>query len=938
MARFPLQDYSSATLMAATVPGGSRRAWWPVLALWIAVLCLLAPGRAQTPSPDSLRVAVPDSLAADSTQQRRDDGVDTTVTYSADHIDFDVRTRVSVLEGNARIVYKEMTLDAARITVDWNGQLLTATSLTDTLWVDSLHLQVDTVRVVGKPHFTQANEDFTGEEIAYNLKTKQGRVRGGRTSYEQGLYYGEQFKRISSDVLTVKHGEFTTCDADTPHYHFAANRLKIMVGRRVIAQPVFIYFDDVPVLAAPYGIFPQQHGRTSGIIIPTFGESASQGRFLKDVGYYWAPSQYMDILGTIDYYERFGVLGAGEYRYAKRYALNGNTRVTFNTQRLPEGHRRDYAVSSAHAQTIDENTRLNVNGQYVSSPAYNRQVGSTQSQLNQSVRSNATLSKTWYQSPWTTNTNVGYEQNINQKTWSATLPAFSISHRSGLLFPPPKAARNIRNAVALKEVNPPWSRAFSWSYSASYQNSLSLPRTRRQEGLRLAFPDSVTGRVPSPTPLYGTDTLTVFQRDGASHNAGLSANARILRYLNLNPRVNLRHVWTRKVLNYVPQDSILDRADQTGFFTRTTFDFGTSATTKLYGLSDRPFGLPASFRHVMTPTVGFTYTPDFSDKQWGYFRAVSLPDGRSYRYDRFSSPDGSIVGGTPGHRSELFSFGLDHLFQMKSGDKETGTEKRYDLLAMSTQTGLDLRRDSLKWDDLRTSLRTALPGRLFGPIQGLSFDLSATHSLYARAGNTKIREFFWARDEASWYSPLELLNASANVSFTMQGNNVGEMFYLTPPPRVQTPTDTAATDSLGLPFNPASVPDYRGSVPPPPGTKTERSHNSPLLDMPLNMTFSFRRTKDYRSGNSTSAMGTNAAFSLTPRWSMNVDYNFDLDRKEVRNASVSVTRDLHCWDASLMWSPLGYRPGYYLRIGLKSAQLRDVKIERHRGAGLGGLY
>jgi hypothetical protein len=145
-------------------------------------------------------------------------------------------------------------------------------------------------------------------------------------------------------------------------------------------------------------------------------------------------------------------------------------------------------------------------------------------------------------------------------------------------------------------------------------------------------------------------------------------------------------------------------------------------------------------------------------------------------------------------------------------------------------------------------------------------------------------------------------------------------------------------DSLVLPYNPLAVPDYRGSVPPSPGNRVERSNRSPLLDMPLNLSFNLRRNKDYRSGKSTSSMGANAAFSLTPRWNMNMDYNFDLDRKEVRNTSVSITRDLHCWEASLMWSPLGYRPGYYLRIGLKAPQLRDVKIERHRGAGLGGVY
>ena len=271
------------------------------LSFWFLLLVLTSLVAAQV--PDTLHVMRADTLRADSLLQdslqpdsvRLDSaasdrgGVDTLVHYSSQYIDFDVQNRITVLTGTAVITYKDMQLEAERIEVNWDKQLLTASGVTDTaLHIDSGAVVIDSIYMHGRPHFVQSNEDFYGDEIAYNMKLKLGRVRGGTTTFEDGFYYGQQFKRLPDNVITVAGGNFTTCDKPSPDYHFAAKTLKVKVGKRVIARPVVLYFEDVPVMAAPYGIFPQQHGRTSGILIPTFGESGGQGRFLKDLGYYWA--------------------------------------------------------------------------------------------------------------------------------------------------------------------------------------------------------------------------------------------------------------------------------------------------------------------------------------------------------------------------------------------------------------------------------------------------------------------------------------------------------------------------------------------------------------------------------------------------------------------------------------------------------------------------
>ncbi len=866
--------------------------------------------------------SVPDTTA-------KRDGVDTVISYSADAIDFDILTRTTILERNARIEYKDMELTAGQIILNWDDQTMIATPIYDSLYSDSARTVLDTVVEVGKPHFKQGTEEFIGDEIAYNLKSKIGRVKGGRTAYQDGAYYGQQFKRLSDDVLSVRHGEFTTCELDTPHFHFGADVLKIQVGERVVARPVYLYFDDVPVLALPYGIFPIQKGRTSGFITPVFGESAAQGRFLRNIGYYWAMSDYMDMLGTMDYYEVFGVLGQAKYRYAKRYRVNGDADFEFDTQRRGTSVNRRWQIKANHNQTIDQNTRISASGAYVSDKSYRTDVGSVGDQLAQTVQSNATLSKSWTNSPWSASVNAGFTQNIKQETWSARAPAVRFTHKQGKLFPAAKAPRGIRFASAPKEAVEPWYRTFTWTYASSYSNDLAFNRTFVEEALE---PDT-SGNLHV---ILGDDSLTVRQRDGVSHQGGFSATARLLGYINLNPSLDWQHVWTRRVVHYESAGDYFDREDQFGFFTRSTFDVGSSASTKLYGLARNPFGIRAQFRHVMTPSVSFRYRPDFSDEAWGYFETVKLADGSPYTYDRFRAADQSgTVGGTPQGLSEAMSFSLGNLFQMKHGDAEEGKEKKFDLLSANFSTGIDFKRDSLKWNDLSSSFRTSIPGRLIGPIEGLGLDLSTTHSLYERAGSRAINKFFWERDGGAWYAPFDLMRAGASVNFSLRAEHVSDLFSFRSAGKNGIEGDSTLSSQLPVSPNDVMDIDYEPELPPLPQSDTRDQET--FLDMPLSMTFTLRQDRNYISHTSTSTLNTNFTAQLTPLWQITGDYYFDLDTKLPRNAMLSITRDLHCWEASLDWSPLGFSAGYYLRIGLKSPQLRDVKIERNKGGNLRGF-
>ncbi len=880
-----------------------------VIASLIVCLAITLAGRAedvQTALQDSLPVdssAALDSLQTDTLSAAPvKDEVDTLVFYSADSIDFDVVNRVTTLIGNAAVRYKDMEIQAAVIQVDWTNQLLTAAPLRDTLWADSAATEIDSIIIIGVPHFRQAAEQFHGDSIAYNMKTRKGRVEHGRTQYMDGYYYGDRFKRLSSKEIIVGGGEFTTCDADCPHYHFSSTKMKVIVGDKVVARPVYLYFEDVPVGVLPYGVFPSRKGRQSGILIPTFGESAHQGRSLRHFGYYWAPSDYMDLACLFDYYERFGFLGHVDYRYAVRYKLSGDAKFSFDTQRSEGTQNRRWALKTRHNQEIDPYTKLTVSGSFASDGSYNDRYATTTQRLRQSLNSNATLTRRWPDSPWSISLNLHHEQNLLDDTWRASLPNFSVRHGSGKLFPGPKPPKGARRTTFRSRAEEPWYRAITYDYSASMLNSMAYTKSRRIEGIGVTPRSIYTGKT-SQTWIYGDKPTTTSQRDGIQHRLSFSASARLFRYFSMNPRLSLTEGWARRVQEFEPAGRTFDLEERNGFFARHIFNASTSFKTKLYGTFLRPFGIGADFRHVLDPGISFSYRPDFSDEAWGYYKTATLPSGEEYEYDRFGN---FVYGGTPKGLSERLSFSLGNLFQIRTGDEETSVKR--DLFSLNFSTGVDVAKDSLRWSDLSSSFRTSTGSGLFGPIQTVSLDITTTHSFYQEQDGVRINRFFWDRSGADIFSPLEIKNLSASISFSLQDDRLGNTFGAFE--RQARPEDTTDT-----------------------GMPVERRKIHTLFDRPYDVRLSFYHNESFTTDRKTTWGNADANLELTRNWSIGYNVRVNLDTKEVVSTGVQIYRDMHCWEGTLTWNPVGIGRGYFIRIALKSPQLRDIKIERTRGRG-----
>jgi len=818
--------------------------------------------------PDSLP---PDSLEQSSTPAPKEEGIDTTISYWADDIDFDVLHRTTTLTGHARIRYKTMTLEAAWIMVDWNANLMTAGGTLDTLFADSARSVIDTVMWVGHPVYTDGGEIMEGDQILYNYKTKKGRVLKGKTQYLDGYYWGSRIKRVEENTFYVGKGTFTTCDQNDPHYHFWSQDMKMIVNDKIVARPIVMYFQSVPIGIIPYGIFPNRRGRHSGILIPYYGETGASGRFLKDIGYYFAISDYMDLISSFDYYERYGFLGRGEFRYRVRYLLDGSVRGSFVRQDFEERRDRRWDLSATHNQTIDPWTQLRVNLNLVSDNSYYTQTSTNLAdRLNKTIYSDATLTHSWAGTPSSVSLNLHHEQNLETNSFSQTLPRIQYRHSQTRIISPP-----VGNTEDQK-----WYHSLYWNYSA--------------EGLNRRT---------------ATNTAGDRWRGGVRHIFGFNSPQNVLRYLTITPNFNATEDWFAEWLNYGWENNALVSDNRDQLRQRFTYSLGVGANTKLYGIFLDPFGVGADFRHTMTPQISLTYRPDFSEPGWGYYGSLQIPDSTVYTWDKFS---GNVFAATPVGEQRTVGLGLTNLFQMKRTTEDQVV--RTDLFNLDFSTSYNFAAEQFPWSNLSTSFRTTpISGGGIGPLKSLSLDLTTSHSFYQEVGGTQIDRFVF--QDFTWSNPelVRLLSSTIGASLRFSGGGLTQT--------------TALADTTPFPWQASIAQDTTQMSAAP----SESTSGWDLGHIPWELNLSGHYSVNNAANTRYAQLNGSLDFDLTANWKIGYSAVLNLVDGSIVSTGITIYRDLHCWEGRFIWNPVGLGEGYFLRISVKSPQLQDLKLEKQRG-------
>jgi lipopolysaccharide assembly outer membrane protein LptD (OstA) len=597
------------------------------------------------------------------------------VAYDADSLTYDVPASIMHLRGKASVIYRDMKLYSEEIEYNSDTYDLYAT-VEPVLW--------------------EGQDKITGSSLSYNLKTKRGAIIAGRTRFEKGFYGGSFLRKTGPSTLNVEGGTYTTCDYLDPHYTFTSSKMKIFLDDKVIARPVVLRIRGIPVFGLPFYMFPIKRGRHSGILIPRIdvGIDQTKGRFIRNAGYYWAPSEYFDVTAWGDYYQRSRWVGHMEADYNVRYLLNGSLDGSF-TRDVATGSSR-WDLTGSHNQTIGESGRLVTRVDFVSDKKYRKDTSDDlEKALRRVLESNASYSRSW----------EGLSMNLAAER-RQDLDTGEISER----LPTASLLMNRKTLVAPKLGGQGWHRGTYASGSSSFAASLdqtSGVRKTRQAGSANVNIDSDLNLKGLSQSVRSRLVVTGERKDAGEWCAGCAAGKPTHAAGDLRTDFIAKFVpfgW----INFNPSASTqLTLYDQSlagkKYPLRFMYFGGFDSRVTLYRTYFPRIGPLSALRHVISPSVAFSHRPDFS-KYSGRFYSVSGVSG--------------AVG-----KSSIMNIALGNRFQAKIGSGND-VRKIDDLFSLETATSYDfLYRDRHQ----PTGFSTISSNLRFYPSRYTTFDLGLTH-------------------------------------------------------------------------------------------------------------------------------------------------------------------------------------------------------------------
>ena len=851
--------------------------------------------------------ATSDTTIVEPLEVEQPSDIDTVIYYEAKLIDNDLKERKSYFVGDASVTYKDIVLKAGKITLDWDSHLIIAEPIQDTTWVKTDSAATDStmkIDTVGEPVLEEGGTTMTGQKMEYNYKTEKGRVVKGRSEVEGGQYVGTQIKRVGANIYNVSHSTYTTCDLDSnPHFHFEARRMKMIPNDKVIAKPIVAKLGNIPVFMLPFAVFPHQSGRHSGLIIPRYGESAQEGRFLRELGYYWAPNDYFDAKGMVDFFEKSGFLFRAGANYAVRYKMNGSINGSLTRKDYRSGAKeRRWDLKFNHRHEISPTSRISANGNFVSDKGFYKSYSTNlDTRLNRELRSNLTYSKSWPKQKLSLSLNLAHSHDLQEDLQNYSLPQLSFRRGQSQIFNPKKKGgrRDTR-----------WYHSLYFSYNANLTNSA---RQRYETVDKDTTYLDENGEWVTESIDDRIRTWDETRQIANSLNFSMTSPKKFFGWLSLNQGLAVKEDWFAETYNYYYDEETnrVESESMGGFAARHTFSYNASANTKAYGVFPANIGDINSFRHVVTPSISFGWAPDFTEKGWGYYDYVETPDGEVKR-DRFGS-------GTPGIGGGNIGLSVGNLFQMRRGEGEEA--KKIDLFNVDLRTNYNMKAERNKLSDLSTSW-TANPART------MSLSASTRHSFYQYdyEQNRIGEDFVWQHR-----SLPRLTNFRLNFRIRLQGKSDGGVRGGRGRDR-NLPQTYEEQQLLEQDLNELSVVEEELLE----GTdrfESERAISSLSIPWRMNVAFNFdlSRTNPNNPTKRYYMDISGAEVSLTNHWRIGYSAHYDLAEMQISHHRFTIYRDLHCWEANIDWVPTGPGRRVYVKVSIKAPMFRDVKIEKRGG-------
>ena len=812
-----------------------------------------------------------DSITASANDVKKDNqNVMDTIFYESEYIDYDADRKLLKLTVRAQVKYQNVVLQADTIVY----------AVEDNQFIAS-----------GTPQLIEGKDTTAGEFMVYNIKTRRGRVSYATARFDDTYFTGSNIVKSAENHLYIEQGDYTSCEhIEHPDYYFLGRSVKIVPDDKMISRPVILNIGDAPVAILPYFIFPLQKGRRSGWLTPVWGGNLNRGGYMDNIGYYYAPNDYVDFTLWAKAQEFNSYVLNASSNYALRYTLDGHVSARYAIDNGLELSERQWALKYRHNHNLtpDGRTRLTGSGEILSTRSFNQLYSDETHELEkQQLDANLALSHKFESINasasvvWRRNHNLTTDRILEDMPYMD----FNLHNRAFIPYEPDDDTA---------KSGPSWYNNIYYSYNTK-------ANVRRDA--------------------YGNDSLPGFIRPGMEHNLNLNSTQKFLTYFNVSPYFDTRASMFYGAIDTLVKDTLYIRdtvvykvknpdrdtryptytllSQSAEYFINEAGDLdtvytitkespqrmhlvrdtlnsefnliqswraGVNVSTKIYGVF--PVGVfnVTGIRHIFIPTVGYGYIPKHELKRPRTFYDVRI------NYDR------------PRPKAQqLANFSLANQFQgkRKVGEGEAMKEEKFDILSLSLSTSYDFEADSRKWWDLQLNasssynfLRASYASNfwLYDEVNNLSAPIQKDYNIGLTTNNLGVTGSLWdgdllRLDSAKYIGPLD-----------KQGKSGG-------------------SQSWNLGFSPGY--NYRAS---------RIAPGEPFVPV--------------KSFN----LGTTAGLGFTNSLSMRWNGNYDFSSNQFTHNNFNFMYDLECWEMRFTWRPEKINPGYAFVVNIK--KIPDIKWEQ----------
>ena len=862
--------------------------------------------------------AIDDSIRADSMMRARSNGIDAPVKYSAeDSLVYDAESGTAYLYGNSKVDYENMKLTSDKVHMNLDKSTVRATGTVDSTAEGGIK---------GKPVFTMGKDEYKSDTMAFNFKSKKGLIKGVYTEQQDGFLSGEVGKRDSTGSVYLQHGRYTTCDKPHPDFYIALSRAKVRPGKDVVFGPAYLVVADVPLpLAIPYGFFPFSKKYSSGFIMPSYGDESDRGFYLRDGGYYFAISDKWDLklLGEIYTKGSWGVSAASNYR--KRYRYSGSFLFSYQDSKTGDKGLPDFAEQESFK--IQWNHRQDPKANPYSSLAASVNFATSSYERNNlnSMYNPQTLTQT---------------TRTSSVSWSTGFSSIGLS-----LSATTNLAQDMRTSsiqITLPDLNISLSRFYP------FKRKHLVGKERWYEKISMSYTGQLANSISTTEDKILHSNLIKDWKNAFQHTIPVQANFTLFNYINVTPSFNFTdRMYSKKVTrgwdNTLQKEVVRDTTY--GFHNVYNWSMSVGASTKLYGFwvpNRKLFGDKIqAIRHVITPQVTFSYSPNFGARRYGYYDSYQYTDASGNVKLVEYSPYQDELYSVPGkYKTEMISWDVSNNIEMKvKSDKDTTGYKKISIIdELGASMSYNAAADYHRWSDLSMRLRLKW-------WKNYTFSLNAQFATYAYELDANGKPYVGNHTEWGYGRLPRFQGMSQNFSFTLNPEKLKKWFGR----KDDKDDDKVSVDSDGPDTNIESNMDddlEKGKY----AAKKKRGNIAETDDdgymsfnMPWSLTIGYGITmRENTAGRFntktmrypykfTQTLNFSGNIRISDGWNINFSSGYDFENHAMSMTTASLSRDLHCFNmsASVVLAPY---TSYNFTFRCNAATLTDaLKYDKRSG-------